>query len=323
MKKIRVLFIAACLGCMAVLFALSGAFATPAKAPEKIKAVMVGDRLVDVSLKLGVIPEGMAVRLSMWDDKAPSLRLASQILGCPNYVTVKHPDAVANFMKERGITRLILEKSNKFCLYKKKVTPEKVAELVKNVPGVTIEYVDFTKGMDTAIGQAAKLFGKEEKGRSIAAAYQKAMKKVEASLPAKGLGKRVLILNGNYSASTGKTFLRIEAPGGYTDQYILDPLGCTNAAGAMLTDTMKVSKGHVSAGRLGGLEKANPDVIVATGNGFAVQLALHEAMKKSPALADIPAIKTGAIYTLPFYGDSSVIEYPQIFRQWHVALQAK
>ncbi len=89
----------------------------------------------------------------------------------------------------------------------------------------------------------------------------------------------------------------------------------------MITDTMKISKGHVSAGRLGGIDKANPDVIVATGNGFAVQLALHKAMKKNPALANIPAIKNGAVYSLPFYGDSSVLEYPQIFRQWSIALK--
>ncbi|NDV19064.1 ABC transporter substrate-binding protein [Pseudodesulfovibrio sp. JC047] len=321
MKKIRVLFIAACLGCLAVLCTLSGASASPAKAPERIKAVMVGDRLVDVSLKLGVVPEGMSVRLSMWDDKAPALRLATQVLGCPNYVTMKHPEAIGNFMKERGITRLILEKSTKFCLYKQKVTLEKVADLVKDVPNVTIEYVDFTKGVVPAITQAAQLLHKEDKGRLVIASYEKAMKKVEAAMPAKKLGRRVLVLNGNYSVATGKTFIRIEAPGGYSDQYMLDPLGCVNASKAMLTDTMKVSKGHVSAGRLKGLEKANPDVIVATGNGFAVQMALHRAVKKNPALADIPAIKNGAIYTLPFYGDSSVLEYPQIFRQWLLALE--
>ena len=320
MKKIRIFVITTCLSCMAMLMAFSVASATPAKAPERIKAVMVGDRLVDVSLKLGIIPEGMAVRLSMWFDKAQGLSLASQILGCPNYVTKKHPEAIASFMKERGITRLILEKSNKFCLYKKNVSPVNVADLVKGVPGVTIEYVDFTKGMETGISQVAKLLGKEKQGRKIFADSQAAMKKIKALLPKAGYGRRVLILNGNFSTATNKAFVRIEAAGGYSDQYILTPLGCTNVAGDMLTDTMKISKGHAAASRLKGLEKANPDVIVATGNGFAVQKALHDAMKKNPALADIPAIKNGDIYNLPFYGDSSILEYPQIFKQWQVAL---
>lgn len=320
MKKVRVFFVALCLSCLTVMFGQTCANATPYKAPKIIKAVMVGDRLVDVSLKLGVLPEGMAVRASMWP-QADSMKQASQLLGCPNYVTVKHPETIANFMKERGLTRLILEKSNKFCLYKQKVNPVSVADLVKSVPGVTVEYVDFTKGIPQAIAQAAQLLGNPEKGREVIAIYEKAMKKVEDSLPKQGLGKRVLVLNGNYSARSGKVFVRVEAPGGYTDQYMLNPLGCKNAAGAMLTDTMKVSKGHFSGGRLGSLAKANPDVIVLTGNGFAAELALHRAMKKNPSLSEIPAIKNGAVYTLPFYGDSSILEYPQIFEQWKTALE--
>jgi hypothetical protein len=36
--------------------------------------------------------------------------------------------------------------------------------------------------------------------------------------------------------------------------------------------------------------------------------------------AQVPAIKNLAIYSLPFYEDSSVIEYPAILRQWTGAL---
>jgi len=320
MKNIRIRLTVVCLSVLAIFMTFAVAGASPARAPEKIKAVMVGDRLVDVSLKLGVIPEGMAVRLSMWPDKADGLRVGSQVLGCPNSVIKKHPEAIANFMKERGITRIILEKSNKFCLYKKDVAPEDVADLVKNVPGVTVDYVDFTQGVQQAITETAKLLGKEKQALKVAADYKKAMQRVEQKLPKQGLARRVLVLNGNYSQSSGKVFVRIEAPGGYTDQYILNPLGCTNVAGAMLTDTMRISKGHVSGGRLKGLANTNADVIVATGNGFAVQKALHAAIQKDPSLAEMPAIKNGEIYSLPFYGDSSVLEYPAIFKQWQVAL---
>lgn len=319
MRKIRVLTTVLCLGCLAAMLSLTGASASPAKAPERIRAVMVGDRLVDVALTLGVVPEGMAVRASMWP-KAPELRLATQLLGCPNCVATKAPETVANFMKERGITRLILEKSARFCLYKTKVEPCDVAGLVKDVPGAVIQYVDFSKGVVPAIHEAAKLLDREKRGREVAAAYEKDMKKVEGSLPASGLGKRVLVLNGNYSQASGKTFVRVEAPGGYSDQYILTPLGCQNVGGEMITETMRISKGHVSAGRLSGLATANPDVIIATGDGFAVQMAMRKALKKNPALAKVPAIRDGAVFTLPFYGDSSVIEYPRIFRQWSQAL---
>ena len=320
MKKIRTLFVVACLTGLALLMTFAVASATPPKAPEKIKAVMVGDRLVDVALSLGVVPEGMSVRLSMWPDKAPALKVAGQVLGCPNCVVKKRPKAIPSFMKEHGITRIIIEKSQKFCLYMKDVNPLNVVPLVKDIPGVTIEYVDFTKGVVPAIAQAAELFGKVEQGKKVAASYEAAMAKMEKVLPKQGYGQRVLVLNGFYAQGSGKAFVRFEAPGGYSDQYILNPLGCTNVASVLLTDTMKISKGHVSAGRLKGLAEANPDVIVATGNAFAVQKALHDAIKKDPALADMPAVKNGAIYALPFYCDSSVLEYPSIFNQWRQAL---
>jgi len=320
MKKVRILLTVGTLSCLALLMTFAVASAKPSKVPDRIKAVMVGDRLVDVCLKLGVIPEGMSVRLSMWPDKAPALRLGTQVLGCPNYVTRKHPETIANFMKEKGIKRLIIEKSHKFCLYKKKVDPVNVENLVKDVPGVTVEYVDFSQGIPAAIAEAATLFGKEDKGKEVATAYAASMAKVEKELPEGGLGRRVLILNGSYSKASGKGFIRYEAPGGYSDQYILEPLGCTNVAAMLMTDTMKVSKGHVSAGRLTGIEKANPDVIVLTGDAFAAQKALQSALKKNPAVAKIAAIRNAEIYALPFYGDSSVLEYPVIFNQWRVAL---
>ncbi|MBI9080660.1 MAG: ABC transporter substrate-binding protein [Pseudodesulfovibrio sp.] len=309
-----------CLASLFLLAAVGGAFANPLQVPERIKAVMVGDRLVDVAMNLGVVPEGFSARASMWP-QADSLKLSSQLLGCPMRVTIKKPETVGIFMKEHGITRLILEKSPKFCLYMKKADPINVANVVKNIPGLTIEYVDFSKGIPSAITEIARLLDKEAQGHELLASYEKNMEKTEKLIPASGLNKRVVVLNGKYSTATGKTFVRLEAPGGYSDQYILNPLGCTNVAGEMISDTMKLSKGHVSCSRLKGLIKANPDVIVMTGDAFAVQAALRKIIKNDPTVSEVPAIKNGAVFSLPFYGDSSVIEYPEIFRQWSVALQ--
>ncbi len=205
MRKIRILFTALCLCCLSAFFCLTGAYASPAQKPDQIKAVMVGDRLVDVALKLGVVPEGMAVRLSMWPDKAPALRLATQVLGCPNRVLKKFPKTIPDFMKERGIKRLILEKSVKFCLYKKDVNPVNVADLVKDVPGITIEYVDFSKGIPAAVREAAALFDMQDKADKIIGKYKASMKKVEASL-AKGDSASV------YSSSTATTPRRRARP---------------------------------------------------------------------------------------------------------------
>jgi len=72
--------------------------------------------------------------------------------------------------------------------------------------------------------------------------------------------------------------------------------------------------------KLDGLIKAKPDVIIMTGDAFAVQKVLSAQAKSNPALAMVPAIRNQAIYSLSFYADSSVIEYPAILRQWTVAL---
>lgn len=57
-----------------------------------------------------------------------------------------------------------------------------------------------------------------------------------------------------------------------------------------------------------------------TGDPLAVQKALAGALKENPALADVPAIRAHAVYSLPGYIDASVIEYPHILRRWADAL---
>ena len=315
----KIKYLSFCAVALSLLFICSAARATPTEAPERVPAVMVGDRLLDVAAALGVLPEGMSVRAYMWAD-AQSYKYSAQLLGCPTHILTKNASAVADFMKARGIKRLILEKSARFCLYRPKSDPTRAAELVRDMPGVTVKYVDFTGGVPSAVAQAAKLLGREKRGAEVVAAYEKGMRAVEKGLPAQGLGRRVLILNGKYSPATGKCFVTMEAPSGYTDQYILKPLGCVNAGQALMTDTMKVTKGQVSLGRLKGIAKAAPDVIAITGDAYAVQRALRDALADTPALAAMPAVQRGDIYVLPFYGDSAVLEYPQIFKQWQQAL---
>jgi ABC-type Fe3+-hydroxamate transport system substrate-binding protein len=68
------------------------------------------------------------------------------------------------------------------------------------------------------------------------------------------------------------------------------------------------------------LIQAAPDVIVVTGDAFAVQKALTAGLKVNPALGNVPAVKTHAIYNLPAHIDASVIEHPDILREWTDAL---
>jgi ABC-type Fe3+-hydroxamate transport system substrate-binding protein len=286
--------------------------------PERIKAIIIGDRVVDIAYNLGVLPEAMSVRGCLWP-LAKQLKTASQILGCPKCIVDKNPTIVPDTAKKRGIKRIIIEKHPNFCIYKPKVKPANVVPLLEG-KGLTIEYVDFSQGIESAIRQTARLLNRESMAKPLIARYKKAMAKAKSILPKVRLGKQVLIINGTFQRSTGKSFLRIEATGGYSDQYLLKPLGCINVGDVLKPEDKKVNKGHFPIRKLDALAKAKPDVIVMTGNSFAVQKALSAAVKKNPALAQVPAIKDLAIYSLPFYADSSVIEYPAILRQWAAAL---
>ena len=292
--------------------------AKPKTAPEKIKVIMIGDRLVDVAFNLGVLPEAMSVRCSLWP-MCKQLLNTSQVLGCPKCIVDRIPNIVPDTANKRGIKRIIIEKHPNFCIYKPKVKPANVVPLLEG-KGLTIEYVDFSQGLESAIHQTARLLNRESMAKPLIARYKKAMAKATSTLPKVKLNKRVLIINGTFQRSTGKSFLRIEAAGGYSDQYLLEPLGCINVGDVLKPQKKKVDKGHFMIRKLDGLVKANPDVIVMTGHALAVQRALSAAVKKHPAIANVPAIKSLAIYSLPFYADSSVIEYPAILRQWTDAL---
>ena len=299
-----------------LLFSVS-AKAKPKKAPDRIKAIMVGDRLVDVSFNLGVLPEAMSVRCSMWA-MCKQLLNTSQVLGCPKCIVDRIPNIVPDTAEKRGIKRIIIEKHPNFCVYRPKVKPANVVPLLKGMD-LTIEYVDFSQGLESAIRQTARLLGCESKADALIERYNNALAKAKNGLPKAGLGKKVVIINGTYQASTGKTFLRVEAPGGYSDRFLIRPLGCINI-GKFLMPVNKINKGHFMIRKLDVLIQAKPDVIVMTGDAFAVQKALAAQVKKNPALAKVPAIKNVAVYSLTRYVDSSLIEYPAILRQWTAAL---
>lgn len=294
------------------------ASATPAKAPERIPAVFIGDRLVDVAYNLGFVAEGAAFRCSLWP-MCDQIKSATQVLGCPNRI-LRTPETVPDFLKQRGIKRVIVERTPNFCIYKPKVAPEKAVKFLDGLKA-KVEYVDFSQGVPAAIRQTAALLGVPKRGEKLIANYEESFAKAKAAIPSGGMGKRIAIINGTLQESTGKTFLRVELPGGYTDQYILKPLGCENVGGQLFSKPPRMSKGHASIRSLKRLLDAKPDAIVMTGNCTGVQLALNEALKKQPELADVPALRDMAVYTLPFYADAGVIEYPSVFLRWLRALQ--
>lgn len=288
--------------------------------PERIDAIIIGDRVVDIAYNLGVLPVAMSVRGSFWP-LARELKTASQMIGCPSCVTVKSKDAVPDALKRYGVHRVIVEKSNPYCLYKPKVTPENIVPVLEGID-VQIDFVDFTKGLDSAIRQVGVLVGREKQAEQLVERHAKQLAKVEKKIPASPLNKKVVVINCILQKTTGKSFFRVEMPGGYTDKFLLEPLGCKNI-GDVLVSGRKVDKGHVTIRSLAGLSELKPDVIVIIGDSAPMQKKLHEELMETPEFGMIPALQNHAVYSLPRYIDSSVIEYPQIVSQWIRVLSEK
>lgn len=292
--------------------------------PEKIEAIIIGDRVLDIAYNLDVLPVAMSVRGSLWP-LSSELKVGSQILGCPNNTTVKNKNAIPNALKKFGVKRVIVEKNDNFCIYKTKVKPINIVPILEGLD-VKVEFVDFNQGLESAIRQTAKLIGREDKADALIEEYNKNLAKAQAKLPKEKLGKKILILSGTYQQGTGKPMLRVEAPGGYSDQFFLEPMGCVNVGDSFKPADGKASKGHYPVSKkksgpvLEPMLEAMPDIIVITGNAYAVQKILAGSVKNNPAFAEVPAIKNMAVYNLPFHIDSSVMEYPDMLRQWAMAL---
>ncbi len=299
---------------ISLVFFLPSATASPAQAARTVPVIMIGDRLVDTAHSLGVVPAAMSVRCAMWP-LCDSLKSSVQVLGCPACLLKKKAAPLFNYAEKHGIKQVLIEKSIQFCEYKPELKLEEIGKTVQ-AKGYEVIYVDFTKGLDHALKQTASLIGCKEKAGPIMEQYQQAMDKTRAFIKDKSFVKKVVIICGTYQAVSGKTFLRVETPGGYADQFLLEPLGIKNVGDMAVPKGKEPSKGHIHVRKLTGLSAAAPDAVIMTGNASAVQKALYQAVKTNPALADVPALKAHALFSLPGYIDASVMEYPAILKQW-------
>jgi len=299
---------------ISLVFPLGTAQAKAVKINANQPEIMVGDRLVDVTNSLGALPSAMSVRCSMWP-LCDTMKYSVQVLGCPSCLTKKKGEPLLKFARDNNISRVLIEKNDQFCLYMPELDLSVLGKLLSE-KGLTVEYVDFNQGLPTAVKQTAEKLSLSGKADSVLADYKKNMEQTQKFIKERSFAGTVVIVRGTYQAQSGKTFLRIEAPGGYTDKFILEPLGIKNSGGLAVPEGKKIEKGHILVRTLSGLLKAAPDAIVMTGDAIAVQKAFARALEKTPALADVPAFKDHAIYSLPGYIDSSVIEYPEILKQW-------
>ena len=99
------------------------------------------------------------------------------------------------------------KKANRFALNKPKVKPENIAPILEPL-NVTIEYVDFGQGLESAVLQTAKLLNREDKAATVIEKYTKSLAAAKALLPEQKSGKKVIIINGTYIPKTDRSFLR-------------------------------------------------------------------------------------------------------------------
>ncbi|MCJ8499761.1 ABC transporter substrate-binding protein [Desulfatitalea alkaliphila] len=300
--------------------------AAPQQVPARADVIILGDRVADVAYHLGVVPVAMSVRCSLWP-LCDQLKNRVQVLGCPNCVARGEGEAIIEAARRNGLKRILVEKHPRYCEYRPDLKPENLGTILAD-KGLEIAYVDFSNGLESAIRQAAELLDRRAEAEALIETYNTKRATVQNSLKARNPGKSVIIINGTYQESTGRAMLRIEAPGGYADVFLLERIGAKNVGHHFRIDGSKPAKGHFAVPRrktgpvLDPLVEAAPDVIVMTGNAFAVQKALAEAVRQMPALAEVPALKNHRLFSLPAYVDAGVIEYPDVLRTWADALGA-
>lgn len=320
MKSVQFLVATLCLFFILVNTAAANMKSPP---PTISDTIIIGDRVVDIAYNLGVMPRAMSVRGGMWP-MAKKLKMVSQILGCPNCL-VNNKTIIPNACKKYGVKHLIVERSTPYCLYKPEVNPENcLSSLQENE--LTINFVDFSEGLESAIHKTADLLNCSAKADGVIAKYKNTKEKALQKISPKAANKNVVIFNGTFQPSTGKSTLRVEAPGGYSDKFFLDLMGCRNVGDTFKPENGKAQKGHYTVKKtrngmiLSPLITANPDVIIMVGDTFAVERALATAIKANPNLTQVKAIKSMEIYSLPTYIDSGVLEYPNVLTKWTAAL---
>jgi hypothetical protein len=297
--------------------------------PQRVEAVMIGDRLVGIALHLGVLPAAMSIRGDYWPFGVSLGRTAVRNLGCPTCLVAKDPDALPRALRETGIKHVLVEQSEAFDLLKPARDTMNVLPIIETSGvardlGVDVEIVDFRHGLDFAIRQLGRSLGRAEAAEKLIEQRARDLATVRAMLPASPTGLTVVVLNGVTQIATGRAFVRVELPGGYSDGFILGPLGIANVGGGFLPVDGKGEFGFLTIRSLEPLRRLKPDALVLTGDADAVQRMLARTLRRHPDLAaDVPALRTGSVFALPAYMDSDVVEYPAILRRWAAALRPR
>ncbi len=317
MNNLQKLFLSCGLFLTCLIFLVSSAGAGPRPGNQQIPAIFIGERVVNIAYHLGVMPEAMVTRCD-WP-MVPRELATIRTLGCPKRVIVKNKKSVIETALEMGIKRVIVEKNKHYNQPKTGVNPAKIIPVLQKA-GLTVEVVDFDNGVEAAITSIGLLLQRQEQAEKLKQEYLKALGKVTKKIAAKKTSRNVVVLRGVLVGSRSTPFVQVDEAKGYTDHFLLTPLGCKNISDRLKNAKTKSKKGYFQIPSMAKLLEAQPDTIIMTGKSFAVQQALIKEINKNPAMLQIPAIKNQRIFSLPDYIDGSVIDYPRILSLWHKAM---
>ena len=270
---------------------------------ETVSAIFISDKITEVAYRLGVVPVAYCARCGAKLNKDLS---TVKRLGC-------YKTKVETVLKAADMYKIkfaLVEDAAPAIFKKKGNWYKKYGEHLKE-KGYKVYRIDFSKGIPEAIVEIGKVLSKEEKAKELAGQYAERLEMTKRKIPATKVNKKILVLKG-----AGKRSVQVEAPGGYTDQFLLEPLGCVNVGDKVKSKDTKVIKCHFNLENWQAIVKAGPDIIVKCGNPYPVERGFAKALKKYPELSSVPAIKNHAVYTLPVYIDSSVTQYPMVLSTW-------
>jgi ABC-type Fe3+-hydroxamate transport system substrate-binding protein len=310
---------AALLGVVAALVALSTHSAMAgcaAPALERSSLVVIGDPIAAVCYRLGVAPLAWVGRRSLMEN-GDVLAAASEVLGCPNAFCGPRQEMALKRIVELAPEKLLITPTD--CKYRPDLSYEKPLRLLKEA-GFQPVFIDFAGGPEPAVRRIAAALDRAEDGERLIRTYEKGMRRARNFMARVPAGLRLAVVAGTFQEATGKSFLRLEAAGGYSDDFLLKPLQAVNVAGDITGPDVKIDKGHIALRSLEKVLEARPDAIAVTGDPLPVFRAMAETLAHRPDLATVPAARQFAVYPLPFYAETDPLAYPEVLTRWALAL---
>lgn len=278
---------------------------------QLVNYIFVGDRVAEVARMFRIHAKGLiGGEIPMMDFDYP----LTEHLECTGCAFGKKKKLLPHAFKRLQSKMVVLENAPE-----KTPNPADLREWLEE-QGIPTATIDFTKGAVSVIEQMGALFDLQKSAAEIVKKYTEGLAKTKKLKKRK---KNVVVLLGISSPHHDEGHVLLEVPGCAADKTILAPLGLSNVGKPLMNDEPVYLDGVQLLKSIKGLQKAAPDIIVLTGDPRPGQLALAQAVKKTPALVQkVPALAKQQVFALPHYCEALVFRLPDTLRKWDHCLSA-